>query len=229
MPLLASPAPASTLLRAVQLTSARMTASLSWRLARFIGGGVAVVMTLSVVYLAVAGHGDDVQGAVTRTAVWVAWLGGTLMASWCAADRAGIDRKEGIEALARLHGIGAKELAWSRLLASTLRVSALVAFSSLPVAIAAMAASPSVGVGLSRLLSLLPLGAFALGVGLTAGAVATGCGWLSPRRGRSWLIAVVIVPWSLDGLLVPTRASVTSLPGLLGWLADLITRVGGAG
>lgn len=217
----------SPLLRAVRLASARMATSGAWRFSRVVASLVAFWLTLAVVYLAVKGHGHEVQGVVTRAAVWTAWLGGTILAWWCAGDRAGVDRLEGIEHLARSHGIDPNILAWGRVLSSTLRITALVAATSAPVLIASLAAAPTVRDGLMRLVSLLPLGGFALGVGLVAGALACGCGWLSPRRGRAWLTALIFVPWALDGVLVPTRANVASVPGMLGFLADLVTSAGG--
>jgi hypothetical protein len=41
------------------------------------------------------------------------------------------------------------------------------------------------------------------------------------------LTVIILLPWTLDGVLIPTRASVGSVPGLLGYLADLVTRAGG--
>lgn len=216
----------SALSRAVWLAGSRMAASGSWRFARVVGALVAFWLTLSVVYLAVKGHGHEVQPVVARAGTWVAWFGGTIVAWWCAGDRAGTDRSDGVEDMARIHGIAPATLAWGRLLAATVRLTALVALTCLPVALASMAAAPSLHDGLLRLASLVPLAAFSLGVGLVAGALASGCGWLSPRRGRSWLVAVVFLPWALDGVLVPTRSNVTSLPGVLGFLSDLITRMG---
>jgi hypothetical protein len=217
----------STLLRAVRLAGTRMATSGAWKFSRVIAALVAFWLTLAVVYLAVKGHGNEVQGVVTRAAVWIAWLGGTILAWWCAGDRAGVDRLEGIELLARIHGIDPRTLAWGRVLSATLRITALVGVTSIPVVFASLAAAPTLHDGLMRLASLAPLGGFALGVGLVAGALACGCGWFSPRRGRAWLTALVFVPWALDGVLVPTRANVASVPGMLGFLADLVTRVGG--
>jgi hypothetical protein len=204
-----------------------MATSGSWRFARAMGAFVAFWLTLAVVYLAAKGNGHEVHSVVTRAAVWVAWLSGSVLAWWCAADRAGIDRKEGIESLARMHGIHPRTLNIARVLTATLRTAALVALSALPVAVASLAAAPTPHDGLLRLLSLLPLGAFSLAVGLVAGALACGCGWLSPRYGRTWLTVIILLPWTLDGVLIPTRASVGSVPGLLGYLADLVTRAGG--
>ena len=229
MPVTSSPRPLpSPLLRAVRLASNRMTLSGSWRFARFVGAIVAFWLTISIVYLGVKGHGHEVQPVVARAGTWVAWLGGTIVAWWCAGDRAGTDRRDGIEGLAATHGITPATLALGRLLAATLRLTALVVLSCLPVALASMAAAPTVHDGLLRLASLLPLGVFGLGVGLVAGALASGCGWLSPRRGRTlvWMVAVVFLPWALDGVLVPTSSSAASLPGMLGFLADMITRMG---
>lgn len=223
----ATPPLPSAISRAIRLASTRMALSGAWRFALVVGAFVAFWLTLAVVYLAVKGHGDETRGVVARAGTWIAWLPGTVLAWWCAGDRAGTDRADGIERLASIHGITPSTLAWGRLLAATLRITALVALCCLPVAVASLAAAPSMHDGLLRLASLLPLAAFSVAVGLVAGAIASGCGWLSPHRGRTWLVAIVFLPWALDGVLVPTRANVASLPGMLGFLADLVTRVGG--
>ncbi len=220
---------ATPIVRSIRLASACMALSGPWRAARALSVWLAFCFTSAVVYLAAKGHGHEVHSVVSRAAVWIAWLAGTILAWWAAGDRASVDRKEGIESLARIHGIDATTLAWGRTIAATCRVAALVGLATLPVAVASMASSPSLSDGLLRLLSLLPLGGFCLGVGLTAGALACACGWLSPERGRAWLLSLVVIPWALDGVLVGARANVASLPGMLGFLADLATRVGGGG
>ncbi|MFW5738819.1 MAG: hypothetical protein ACOC1F_00490 [Myxococcota bacterium] len=219
--------PPPALIRAVRLASVRMATSGAWKFARVLGALIAFWLTIAVLYLALEGHGDEVHAVIARGATWTAWLGGTVMAWWCAGDRAAVDQTDGIEDMARTYGIAPPTLAWGRVLAATTRVTALVAFSSLPIALASLAGAPTLRDGLFRLVALLPLGAFALGVGLVAGALACACGWLSPHRGRAWLTAIVLVPWTLDGLLGPSRVQVASIPGALGFLADLITRVGG--
>lgn len=213
--------------RAYALTSARLTSSASFRLARLLGVLVALFFTLAIAYLAAKGRGYEVHGVVGRSAVWIAWLCGSLVALWCAGDRNGIDRTHGIDALARLNGISPPMLQVARVVSSTFRLARLVFLSSLPVAIASLAAAPSVRDGLFRLLSLVFLALFSLCVGLLAGALACICGSLSPRHGRAWLMALVLVPWTFDGILLKTGANMGSLPGLLGRLADLIV-LGGA-
>jgi hypothetical protein len=225
----AAPAlPLSAARRALRLSSARLVASGSWRFAKATGFVLSFWLTLAVAYLAAKGLGHEVHAVVARTAVWIAWIGGSAVALWSAGDRAKADHLEGIDLLARTHGIGPRTLALSRLLATALRVAALVLLTCLPVAFASLAASPTVSDALMRLLSLLPLVGFALSVGLVAGPLAGACGWFSPRHGRSWLIAIVLFPWSLDGLLTASRAQVGSIPGALGYLVDLVTKVGGA-
>ena len=42
------------------------------------------------------------------------------------------------------------------------------------------------------------------------------------------LAALVLIPWALDGVFIPGRARVGSLPGLLGFVADLASQMGAA-
>ncbi len=214
--------------RALRLSNARLAASGSWRFAKAAGVFLSFWLTLAVAYLAAKGFGHEVHAVVARSAVWIAWVGGSAVALWSAGDRARADHVEGIALLARTHGIEPRILAASRPMAVVLRVAALVMLTCLPVAVASLAAAPTVSDALMRLVSLLPLAGFALSVGLVAGPLAGACGWLSPRHGRSWLIAIVLFPWSLDGLLTTSRVQVGSIPGVLGFLADLVTKVGGA-
>ena len=217
------------LARAVRLAGWRMATSGPWRFARGVGVLVALFFTLAVVFLGIKGHGDEVLSVTARAVTWTAWIGGSVVAWWCAGDRAAIDRNEGIADLARIHGIDDKQLAMARGVAATLRVTALVFLVGTPVALTSAAASPSLRDGLLRIAAWSALVPFSVGCGVVAGAVACACGAIAPKRGRSLFAIVVLAPWLLDGLFVGTRGDVGSLPGVLAFLADLVTRIGGGG
>lgn len=212
--------------RALCLGSARLVSSAPWRFAKVIGIILAISFTFATIYLSGHGLGHQVHPIVARTAVLIAWLGGAVIALWNAGDRAKADHLDGIDALARTHGIDPHALIISRFLAVALRVTALVMLTCLPVVIASIAVSPSFSDALKRTLSLLPLAGFATAVGLVTGPLAGTCGWLAPRHGRSCLAVVVFIPWFLDGLGTTSHAGSNSILGLLGTLADLVTRVG---
>jgi hypothetical protein len=187
-----------------------------------------VLFALFVLVLAAKGRAHEVVPVARRCALVVAWIAGTLLGAWCASDLPARDEADGVAALGARHGLGAADLGAGRALAATLAVASLVLGASLVPALAVLAVSPSWHALGRRLLALLPLAAFAAGVGVVAGALASACGAVAPRRARSLLAALIFVPWALEGALWPAHASVGSLPSLLGSLADLVVRVGGA-
>ncbi|MCU0694239.1 MAG: hypothetical protein MUF54_22850, partial [Polyangiaceae bacterium] len=187
---------------------------------------VTAAWCVAAAFLAAHDRATDVHNIVRRAGVVNAWIAGGLIGWWTAGDRAAVDRAEGYEDLARTHGITPAALACARPVASTARVVLLVLLSTVPVVVFASASSSSLRLGLARLLSLLPLALFSAVVGLCTGGLGSVCGVLSPRHGRSLFAAVVFVPWAMDGMLVPTRGAVASIPGVLGFLASLVSRVG---
>jgi len=209
------------------LVDARLRASGWWRFARTVGVVLAVLHTAAVIVLATNGLGHQVHSVVTRVAVLTAWFGGAAVAWWNAGNPAAADHAHGIDLLARVHGIRPQTLAFGRLCAPGLRVAALILLMSSPVLGASLASAASLNIAAWRLASVLPLVAFALSVGVVAGPIAATCGWLSPRHGRSLLFAMLVVPWSLDGMLSGSRACTRSITGMLGFVADLVTKMGG--
>jgi hypothetical protein len=214
------------LTRCMRLTDWRIAGSGGWRVARAGAGAASVLFTLAIVYLALRGQGALTAGILGRSAVVIGWIAGLGVAWWSATDRAAADRDDGWSALARSHGLAEESLALARAATSLLRLSLLVSACMLPVVVASVAASPSWQVAGWRLAALLPVLLFALCVGVVGGAFASVCGVLSPRHGRALLAAVVLLPWALDGVFIAGRARVGSLPGLLGFLADLASQIG---
>jgi hypothetical protein len=216
----------SALVRAVQLAGWRLAGSGAWHAAKAAALVLSVFFTASVVYLGLKGHGGQVAGALQRSSLWIGWAAGVMVAWWCATDRASADREEGVAALARLHGLRVEQFPAARGIAATVRLTVLVALALLPVAVATVATAPGVGAAAWRLSALLPLALFSGGVGLVGGGLAAACGAAAPRHGRALLASVVLVPWALEGLVVPGSARVGSLPGLLGFLAELAAQLG---
>jgi len=215
-----------SLLRSIRLADWRLRASWSWRGAVVAGAALSAFFTLSIVYLAVRGHGASVGNVPARAALWIGWAAGALIAWWNATDRSHADRSEGISALARCHGLNERLLPAARALAAWWRLSLLVGAALLPVAIASIAASPDRGLLIARVGALAVLALFALVTGLVGGAVASLCGAASPRHGRSLLLLIVLLPWAMDGVVTQGRAGAGSLPGLLSAIATMASRLG---
>ncbi len=199
----------------------RLSRSTAWKMARFVALLAAVLFTGAVVVLGAKGHTAGIQGVVARACVVVAWLTMPLVAWWAASDRARIDRDEGMEALARIHGMDERDLAAGRVVAATVRLAVLVWCATAPVLAAVAATAPTMQAALRTVAAMVPLAGFAVGAGLMGGGLASLCGVVAPSRGRSLWAAVVLVPWMLDGMVTSARAEVSSIPGLLGFLADL--------
>lgn len=213
-------------MRAVQLSSWRLAASGSWRFARGATIALSAWFALSVVYLGLKGQGVHVAGVLGRAAIVIGWVAGVIVSWWSATDRAGADEVDGVIGLARCHGLPLEWMPLARALAAWARLFLLVLAALLPVLIATIAASPSLALVAWRSSALLPIMLYACAVGLVGGALASACGAISPRRGRSLLAALVLVPWALDGVFVGGHAHAGSLPGLLGFLATLASRMG---
>lgn len=218
--------PGRSFARSVQLAGWRMAASRHWRVARALSILISAFFTLSILYLALRGQGARVGNVPARAALVLAWTSGLLVASWNATDRASADRSDGILSLAQRHGLSEASLPAARAVAASLRLSALLMLALLPVALASTFAAPDWTLVLARLAALAPLALFAVAAGLVGGAVASACGALSPRHGRSLLTAIVLLPWALDGVVTAGRAGAGSLPGMLSALASLASRMG---
>lgn len=218
--------PARSFARLVQLAGWRLAASGSWKAARVIAVLLSAFFTLSILYLALRGHGARVGNVPARAALVLAWTSGIVVAWWNATDRSAADRSDGIASLARCHGLSTAPLPAARAVAASIRLSVLLLLSVLPVAVASVLASPHWPLTLWRLAALAPLTLFAVTAGLIGGALASACGAVSPRHGRSLLTAIVLLPWALDGIVTAGRAGAGSLPGLLSAIASMASRMG---
>ena len=214
------------LFRSVQLCGWRLAESGAWRFACVGCIALSAWFALSVVYLGLKGQGLQVAGVLSRAAVVIGWYAGLIVSWWSATDRAGADQSDGVIGLARCHGLSADSMPLARALAAWARLTALVWVSTLPILIATVATAPTLALAGWRLTALVPLTLYAGGVGLVGGALASACDVASPRHGRPLLAALVLVPWSLDGVLLAGRAQAGSLPGILGFLATLAGRMG---
>lgn len=215
----------SSFRRALRLAEWRLRSAASWRIARAVSIVASCFFATCAVYLGVKGLGAEVAHVTARAAVAIGWIAATIVGLWNASDRASADESDGIAALAACHGAGPRELVAARAMVALVGVAALVFVCSFPPAIASIATAPAWRMALARALSLLPLLAFACGTGLV-GALASVCGAIAPRHGRSLFTALVLLPWALQTELFPSRAGVGSLPGVLGFLADLVSSVG---
>jgi hypothetical protein len=219
----------STLRRAVRLAVWRLAASFAFKSAAALCICASVWFTACVIFLGVKGHRDEVASVVSTAAIVIGWLAGGIVGLWAASDRNKADCADGVLAMAQCHGISPDRLRIGRAAGAFVSLSCLVFLCTAPVCIASIACASGLKPALARGAALLVVGAFSCGVGLTGGVLGSACGAIAPRRGRTVLCALVLMPWAFDAVLPSARSAVGSLPGLLGFVAKLIHEFGATG
>jgi hypothetical protein len=166
-------------------------------LARLCASGFAV----AAVALRVSdGAEASLSGLTLGAAHWVVWLAGVPLAYAAAADRASLDRREGVEALAAARGISPASLEAARAVAA---MTATTSAIGVPLVLLALLTAALAGRG-SAVLARAGLAAGAVIVavvaGVTLGGVGAICGRVGRARGRWLLFTVLVVPWALADL-----------------------------
>ncbi|MSP24671.1 MAG: hypothetical protein EXR75_05805 [Myxococcales bacterium] len=138
-----------------------------------------------------------------------AWGGAAGVALAAAGPLAVLDREEGIDALVVFHGGNSNSLPRMRWFAAVVECALRVATPSLLACLVLAVATRSF-----LLLSFAPgITAFAILVGVAFGSLATACGELGRRRGRSLLVLLVLVPWLLAQSALGPRTGPAELLG----------------
>jgi hypothetical protein len=170
---------------------------------------------------AARGPRDTSDLVVVRALSWCSWLVAGLVAL-AACRTGGTDDDAALDALAREYGWNEGSIATARSLSVVRRTARLVLPSALSLAFLALGLS-------SSLLAVLPRISLILGVLVYVTLLAVGMALLvrvarslSPAHPRSALLALVIVPHVIRGL-VP---SMPSIPALYQWL---LTQLAGLG
>lgn len=192
-------------LRLARTPGARLGRAATWLLLVLYGGGAIAQRFTEAIPTDVLGYAPS----AARTAAWLA-AGPIAIAAANARERR--DAAEGIEALVGAFGITRAALRGARVVAASLACSLAVAIPAIGTALvaAAIQATPLDGV---RALRVVPaLAAFAVIAGLLLGLTAIVADRVAPARGRSTLIALVVVPWMVADALGWAGASI---PGAL--------------
>jgi hypothetical protein len=188
---------------------------------------LAVLFAAAVLMLAVRGQARETVGVPARAMLVAGWLLGLPIAMWYSADRSQSEAREGFLDLARLYGLEPDRLALSRALAAAWCTAKLVLIVSVPCSVLSLIAAPSVAGALHRALALLIVPLFAACAGALLSGLAAVCSTISPRHGRSVFLALLFIPWALQGVLSPARVSAGSISGVLSSLAHLMASVAG--
>ncbi len=171
----------------------------------------------------------DVLGYAPMAARTAAWLAAGSIALAAANGRELRDDREGIGALAASFGIGRAELRGARVVA-TLRACALaIAIPAGGTALAACALQSGPMEALSALRMVPAVALFAAVAGAAIGLTAAVADRLWPDRGRSALVALVIVPWLLSDAMGWPGASIPGALDAVLTTAIATLGVGGSG
>jgi len=189
----------------------RLGARLSWVLGV---GGALVVLGLVVV----GGESLGTRELIVRGVRWIAWLAAPPIALAAAGAPAERDRADGVDVLVRMHGVSDRRLGVARGVAAMVEVSYRLGLPAVALCLSVVmvgAAWP--------LLGMLPgLVLFAGWGGLVLGGLGAACGHFGGARGRSLLLAVVLVPWVVaDAWGVPG----VSIPGAVDMMLTLFADV----
>jgi hypothetical protein len=213
----------------VELCRARLARSRIARLGLVSAWGTTLVFAVMAIALR-AGDGVDASfgGLVVQATRIVAWVAGGSVALAAAADRASLDRRDGIETLAAVRGASPLALAAARALATMIQVARAILGPALSLAALAVILSGTVFVALSQLGVAAAVAVFAVVTGVVVGAAADVCARLGRRQGRWLLLAVIVAPWIAADI---AGRSAWSIPGALSALLELAVRLlsGGVG
>ena len=135
----------------------------------------------------------DLSGFIVQSVRWLLWLGVGPLALAIANGRLERDRADGVEALASLRGHDAGALESARMLAAVVQTSLRIGLPS--VLLCLLLALLSWRDAVALLVQAMGLVVFAMFGGLVVGGAAALCGRVGGRRGRSVLLAVVLIPW----------------------------------
>ena len=212
--------------RAVRVVDYVARATVSWRVGVALSWVLGALFVGMVVFLGVRGEGGGVDGVVARAWAVVAWVCGGIVAWWWAADGDLWQRRAGLADIVAAHGVAPVWLRVARPLVAGWRVGVVMAWGTLPVALATCAVSPTLAVALGRAVGLLVWAAYCVFAGQVLGWLSVACGWLSPKHGRLWLAAVVVLPWALQSALMPQAGPWASVPAVLGAIARAVSKLG---
>jgi hypothetical protein len=188
----------------------------------------AVMVTLSVtvtIWILARRFGPDTStvSLVARSAALLTWIAGGIAALALAAPPKDAALALGIAALASARGIDDKTIARAEM-AATVRLLGEVIV--VPVIGIALFVSLIVAGGRldGAIWPILGSVLFGLVAAALLGIVTSACRRWGGRRGRTLLLVVVLVPWLLTGLVLPTRgAELLSIPGFLGRIWQALT------
>jgi hypothetical protein len=196
------------------------------RAARIYAGMLAISIT-AMIWVISEKHGPDdtALSLVGRAVAMLTWIAGGIATLALAGPSKDVASAQGIAALASSRGLDDEALSRAEMAAS---IRILVEVIVLPtVAIGVFVFAFVVG-GRLQGAAWPILGAITFGLlaSVVLGAVASGCRRWGGAQGRSWLLAVVFLPWMVEELVSGGhKGGYLSIPGLLGRVWETLTAV----
>jgi hypothetical protein len=223
----AKPAQGSLLRRYLALTdlcASRLRALGGVRVARAFGWMIAA--GFAVAMLAAASEADPsvLNTLAVQALSWLSWLTAGLATLSLARDIARRDEQDGIAILAQQRGVEPAALAVARLLATIRVLFRATAPQALTLALLALALSKSVPTAVGRGLLCVGVGAYVALLAVVLAATARWASALSPARGRSVAVALLLGPHL-------ARSVWPSVPSVVAWFESLLReleRIGGS-
>jgi hypothetical protein len=200
----------------------RPTLSLSLRRLRGTLGvrfGAVVGLVVGFVFSSAAASGHVRWANVIGALVWLG--AGPVALSAAHAPRLR-DQKDGVEVMVALRGVGAAALRRARVFAAAIVGGVVILVPTLIVAATVLVVAATGAVAVRCAVAAL----VAAAGGALVGTVGSVCGEIGERRGRSLLLAVVIVPWALSGywripslsLVGLVEAGLSAVRGVVPWV-----------
>jgi hypothetical protein len=185
-----------------------------WALGWLIGSGFAIAI------LAASGAASQsaVQDLVVRSLSWLSWLAAGVTVLSAAQDLQARDKLAGINVLVQQRGYDLRALAAARVLATIRVVLRSTAPPALLLALLALALAEAWSVAAARVLLTLGVAAYVVVLAVVLGATARWASALSPRRGRSVAVVLLLGPhWA--------RSVWPSMPSVPAWFEALLEQL----
>jgi hypothetical protein len=194
------------------------------RAARIYAVMVSISVTATIWFLARRfGPDTTTVSLVARSAALLTWIAGGIATLALAVPPKDTALVLGIAALASAHGIDDRTIARAEM-AATIRLLGeviVVPVTGIALFVSLIVAGGRLDGGIWPILGSV---LFGLVAAVLLGIVTSACRTWGGPRGRTLLMVVVLVPWLLTELLLPTRvAELLSIPGFLGRVWQVLT------
>jgi len=208
----------------VAFADRRLRQRLGARFALLYAVGIGLTYGIMIVLLG-AGSEPAARALILRELTTVTWVVGAMVGLSLAADWRRLDGDEGVFGFLHLRGIAAESLDLARWYAAARRIALLVAAPTLLCCALAGARIRSLEAALGLAGLALATAAYACLIGAGASSLALAARLLAPTYGRTFLIAVVLLPHAARELW----PALPSVPAGVAWLIAAVGRAGGAG